>query len=221
MPSLKILAVISSLLLITACASTDPYTGEQRTSKTAKGAGVGAVAGAVIGAASASDKDRRKGAITGAIAGGAIGAGVGNYMDRQETKLRQQLQGSGVQVRRDGNTIELIMPGNITFGTNRAEIRSDFYEVLDSVSTVLKEFDKTAIRVAGHTDSTGSDSYNQKLSEERAASVGRYLVSRNVAPGRVQTQGYGERYPIASNDSESGRQANRRVELELVPITQE
>jgi outer membrane protein OmpA-like peptidoglycan-associated protein len=220
MPSLKILAVISSLLFVTACATTDPYTGEQRTSKTAKGAGVGAVAGAVIGAASASKKDRKKGAITGAVAGGAIGAGVGNYMDRQEAKLREQLQGSGVQVRRDGDTIELIMPGNITFGTNRAEIRSDFYDVLNSVSTVLKEFDKTAIRVAGHTDSTGSDSYNQTLSEERAQSVGRYLMSRNVASGRIQTVGYGERYPIASNETESGRQANRRVELELVPITQ-
>jgi outer membrane protein OmpA-like peptidoglycan-associated protein len=221
MSSLKTLAIISSLLFVTACATTDPYTGEQRTSKTTKGAGIGAVAGAVIGAASASKEDRKKGAITGAVAGGAIGAGVGNYMDRQETKLREELQGSGVQVRRDGNNIELIMPGNITFGTDRAEIRSDFYDVLDSVAKVLKEFDKTAIRVGGHTDSTGSDSYNQKLSEDRAESVGRYLVSRNVAPGRIQAVGYGEQYPIASNETEAGRQANRRVELELVPITQE
>lgn len=220
MPSLKTMAVLSSLLIATACATTDPYTGEQRTSKTATGAGVGAVAGAVIGAASASDEDRKKGAITGAVAGGAIGAGVGNYMDRQEAKLRQQLQGTGVQVRRDGDNIELIMPGNITFGTDRSEIRSDFYEVLNSVSQVLKEFDKTAIRVAGHTDSTGSDSHNQKLSEERAESVQRYLISRNVAAGRIQAVGYGERYPAASNETDAGRQTNRRVELELVPITQ-
>ncbi|MCW8194313.1 OmpA family protein [Proteobacteria bacterium 005FR1] len=220
MPSLKTVAVLSSLLLATACATTDPYTGEQRTSKTASGAGIGAVAGAVIGAASASDKDRKKGAITGAVAGGAIGAGVGNYMDRQEAKLRQQLQGTGVQVRRDGNNIELIMPGNITFGTDRSAVRADFYDVLNSVAQVLKEFDKTAIRVAGHTDSTGSDSYNQTLSEERARSVEQYLISRNVAPARIQSVGYGERYPVASNDTEAGRQANRRVELELVPITQ-
>jgi outer membrane protein OmpA-like peptidoglycan-associated protein len=220
MPSMKTVAVLSSLLFATACATTDPYTGEQRTSKTATGAGIGAVAGAVIGAASASDKDRKKGAITGAVAGGAIGAGVGNYMDRQEAKLRQQLQGTGVQVRRDGNNIELIMPGNITFGTDRSAVRADFYDVLNSVAQVLKEFDKTAIKVAGHTDSTGSDSYNQTLSEERAQSVQQYLISRNVAPARIQSVGYGERYPVASNDTEAGRQANRRVELELVPITQ-
>jgi outer membrane protein OmpA-like peptidoglycan-associated protein len=220
MPSMKILAVISTLLVVTACTTTDPYTGEERTSKTTKGAGVGAVAGAVIGAASASKEDRKKGAITGAVAGGAIGAGVGNYMDRQEAKLRQQLQGTGVQVRRDGNNIELIMPGNITFGTDRSEIRSDFYAVLDSVVQVLKEFNKTAIRVAGHTDSTGSDRYNQALSEERAESVRQYLISRNVVPARIQAEGYGERYPVASNETEAGRQANRRVELELIPITE-
>src|SRR5690606_25001119 len=146
--------------------------------------------GAVVGAASASDDDRRKGAITGAVAGGAIGAGVGNYMDRQEAQLRQRLQGSGVQVKRVGNTIELIMPGNITFGTDRSEIRSDFYNVLNSVATVLEEFNQTAILVTGHTDSTGADSYNQTLSEERARSVRNYLVARDVAPGRIQAVGY-------------------------------
>lgn len=216
----KTLGMFSIVAMLAACTTTDPYTGEQKTSSTAKGAGAGAVIGAVVGAASASSSDRKKGAVTGAVAGGAIGAGVGNYMDRQEAALREQLQGSGVQVKREGNTIELIMPGNITFGTDRSEIRSDFYNVLDSVATVLREFDQTAIKVSGHTDSTGADTYNQTLSEERANSVSGYLINRNIVRGRVQAVGYGERYPIASNDTESGRQANRRVELELIPLTQ-
>ncbi|MGQ9425980.1 OmpA family protein [Gilvimarinus sp. F26214L] len=220
MQGLKSLILLASLGLFAAgCTTVDPYTGEQKTSRTAQGAGVGAVLGAVVGAASASDEDRRKGAVTGAVAGGAIGAGVGNYMDRQEAQLRQRLQGSGVQVRRVGDTIELVMPGNVTFGTDRSEIRADFFEVLDSVAVVLKEFDQTAIKVSGHTDSTGSDRYNQTLSEERASSVRSYLLGRGIVAGRVQAVGYGERYPVASNDSEAGRQQNRRVELELIPLT--
>lgn len=217
---LKTLGMFSVVALLAACTTTDPYTGEEKTSSTAKGAGAGAVLGAVVGAASASSSDRKKGAVAGAVAGGAIGAGVGNYMDRQEAALREQLQGSGVQVRREGDIIELIMPGNITFGTDRSEIRSDFYNVLDSVATVLKEFDQTAIKVSGHTDSTGATTYNQTLSEERANSVSGYLINRSIARGRVQAVGYGERYPIVSNDTEAGRQANRRVELELIPLTQ-
>lgn len=200
------------------CTSVDPYSGDQKTSNTTKGAGIGAVAGAVVGAASSSKKDRGRGALTGALVGGAIGGGVGNYMDRQETALRNRLQGSGVQVRREGNNLYLIMPGNITFATGRAEIRSDFYEVLNSVGLVLKEFNQTAIRVTGHTDSTGSASLNQTLSEQRAGSVSSYLISQGVASNRVQSYGEGPRYPIASNDTDSGRQANRRVELELIPI---
>lgn len=205
-------------LTLVGCTTVDPYSGDQKTSNTAKGAGIGAVAGAVIGAASASKSDRKKGALTGAVVGGAIGGGVGNYMDRQEAALRDRLQGSGVQVRREGNNLYLIMPGNITFASGRAEIRADFYEVLNSVALVLKEFNKTAIRVSGHTDSTGSDSLNQTLSEQRAESVRSYLINQSVAAGRIQAYGYGPRYPIATNSTEAGRQANRRVELELVPI---
>lgn len=212
-----IIAFLMSFALI-GCTSVDPYSGDQKTSNTAKGAGIGAVAGAVVGAASSSKKDRGRGALTGALVGGAIGGGVGNYMDRQETALRNRLQGSGVQVRREGNNLYLIMPGNITFATGRAEIRSDFYEVLNSVGLVLKEFNQTAIRVTGHTDSTGSASLNQTLSEQRAGSVSSYLISQGVASNRVQSYGEGPRYPIASNDTDSGRQANRRVELELIPI---
>ncbi len=203
---------------LVACTTTDPYTGEQKTSNTAKGAGIGAVLGAVVGAATASKDDRAKGALTGAAAGGAVGGGVGYYMDRQEAELRQSLQASGVQVRREGDTIRLIMPGNITFASGSSDIRGDFYNTLDGVGKVLAKFDETAIRIAGHTDSTGSLDLNQRLSESRADSVKRYLVSRGVAGGRVHTNGYGPRQPIASNATESGRQANRRVELELIPL---
>ena len=212
-----IIALLLSVSMI-GCTTVDPYTGEQKTSKTVKGGGIGAVAGAVLGAATGDNaKDRRERALKGAVIGGAVGAGVGNYMDRQEAKLRAELQGTGVQVRREGNNLYLIMPGNITFSSGNADIRSDFFPVLNSVAKVLAEFNKTSIRVTGHTDSTGSDSINQPLSERRADSVAMYLRSQKVASARIQAYGYGSRYPIASNDNPAGREQNRRVELELVP----
>ena len=215
-----ILALLLSVGLI-GCTTTDPYTGEQKTSKTVKGAGIGAVAGAVLGAATGDNaKDRRERALKGAALGGVVGGGVGNYMDRQEAKLRQELQGTGVQVRRDGNNLYLVMPGNITFATNSADIRSDFFSVLNSVAKVLAEFNQTSIRVTGHTDSTGSDSINQPLSQRRADSVAMYLRTQKVASTRIQSYGYGSRYPVASNDTPAGREQNRRVELELVPNEQ-
>jgi outer membrane protein OmpA-like peptidoglycan-associated protein len=211
-----LIACLLSFTLI-GCTTTDPYSGEQKTSNTAKGAGIGALAGAVLGAATGDKKSRGSRALKGAVLGGAIGGGVGNYMDRQESKLRQELQGSGVQVRREGNNLFLVMPGNITFASGNADIRSDFFSVLNSVAKVLAEFNQTSIRVTGHTDSTGGDKINQPLSENRANSVAMYLRSQKVSSARIQSYGYGSRYPVASNDNESGRQANRRVELELVP----
>ena len=212
----KFLIAVAVFSLV-GCMSTDPYTGQQKVSNTAKGAGIGAVAGALIGVATASKKDRGKGALIGAVSGAAVGGGVGFYMDRQEAALRAKLEGTGVRVVREGNNIRLVMPSSITFGVDRYEVRPEFYSTLESVAIVLKEFDKTNIRIAGHTDSTGSAEYNQTLSERRAGSVGQLLISQGIVSGRIWTTGYGERYAVASNDTGSGRQANRRVELELVP----
>lgn len=213
------LAILALSVLFVGCTSIDPYTGQQKTSNTAKGVGIGVIAGAILGAATGKDNDdRKKRAAIGAAAGGATGGGVGYYMDRQEAALRQRLQGTGVQVRREGDTIQLIMPGNITFATGRYEIRADFYEVLNSVTLVLNEFNNTSIKISGHTDSTGGNQTNQTLSEQRANSVRGYLAGQRVATGRLQAVGYGPRYPVASNSTASGRQANRRVELELLPM---
>ena len=214
----KKIAAMVLLSSVVGCMSTDPYTGEQKTSNTAKGAGIGAVAGAVLGAATASHGDRNKGILTGAALGGAIGAGSGFYMDKQEAKLRAQLESSGVRVQREGDNIRLIMPGNITFPTGSSQISGGFHQTLDSIVVVLKEYEKTAIKIGGHTDSTGSQQTNQTLSEQRAESVRQYLISGGVKAGRVQAVGYGPRYPIADNNTAAGRDQNRRVELELLPL---
>jgi outer membrane protein OmpA-like peptidoglycan-associated protein len=140
-------------------------------------------------------------------------------MDQQEAKLRRQLEGTGVSVTRHGDNITLNMPSNITFATDQADLRAEFPPVLDSVATVLQEFDQTIIEVAGHTDSTGSDDYNQALSERRAMTVERYLRAQGILEQRVLSRGYGEAYPVASNETATGRAQNRRVELTLVPLT--
>ena len=214
---MKLVLGLASALVLTACVSTDPFTGEQKASNTAKGAGIGAIAGAVIGAATASKNDREKGIITGALGGAAIGGGTGFYMDKQEAKLRESLQGTGVQVRRDGDNLVLVMPGNITFQSGKYDINSGFFPVLNSVVKVLSEFKNTAIKVAGHTDSQGSAELNQTLSEQRAMSVKSYLLQSGVASGRVQAVGYGKRYPVDTNATAAGRENNRRVELTLEP----
>ena len=202
------------------CMTYDPYTGEQKTSNATKGSAIGAVAGAATGALATHGKNHVRGALLGAAIGGAAGGGIGYYMDKQEAELRHQLQGTGVQVQRNGDQINLVMPGNVTFDVNQSSIRSQFYDVLHSVALVVKEYDQTTIQVAGYTDSTGKASYNQQLSEQRAQSVASYLVNQGVAPGRVQAVGYGEQNPVASNDTASGREANRRVELKLIPKAQ-
>ena len=213
-------ASIALLVVITACTTLDPYTREEKTSNATKGAAIGAAAGVAIGLISGSNSsERKKRALILGGAGALTGGGVGYYMDQQEMKLRQRLEGTGVSVTRIGDNITLNMPGNITFAVDSADISAGFYAVLDSVALVLKEYDKTLVEVAGHTDSTGTEQHNQQLSERRADSVAAYLVSRKVTGDRLIVLGAGEDYPLASNDTATGRQLNRRVEITIVPLT--
>ncbi|OUS25822.1 hypothetical protein A9Q99_20415 [Gammaproteobacteria bacterium 45_16_T64] len=198
---------IAGSLTVSGC-TIDPYTGEQKVSKTAIGAGIGAV----LGAAVSSKKDRAKGALIGA----ALGGGTGYYFDRQEKLLRQKLENTGVSVSRTPEGIHLNMPGNISFPSGQYAIIPTFYETLDSVALVFKEFKKTDIRITGHTDSSGGDALNQTLSEQRSRSVMQYFASQGVGTTRLSFVGYGERYPVASNKTPQGRATNRRVEIEIL-----
>ena len=216
---LKVAVVAAAVIAVAGCETVNPYTQETQTSKAAKGAGIGAAAGAVVGLLTKGDKLQN--ALIGAGVGALAGGGVGYYMDVQEAKLRQRLEGTGVTVTRMGDNITLNMPSNITFALNSSDLNAQFFNALDGVSMVLKEYDKTVIEVAGHTDSSGSDQYNQSLSERRAQAVAGYLGSHGVKTQRLITIGAGEGHPVASNDTEQGRAANRRVELTIVPVTKQ
>ncbi|MEQ8479208.1 MAG: OmpA family protein [Hoeflea sp.] len=212
----RLLIAAMAAVFVSAC-TTDPYTGQQKVSNLAAGAGLGAAAGAGLGLLAGGD-DRRNaliGAGIGALAGGAIGG----YMDQQEAQLRAQLQGTGVSVTRSGNQIILNMPSNITFDTDQSAVKPEFYPTLNSVALVLQKFNRSLVDVTGHTDSTGSDQYNLTLSQQRAQSVASYLVSQGNDPRRFYTQGFGESRPVADNSTEAGRAANRRVEIQISPLS--
>ncbi len=211
--------LVTSLLTLPACTTVNPYTGEKQTSKATEGSAIGGVVGAILGAATASKGHRVENALIGGGIGAIAGGGAGYYMDVQEAKLRQKLEGTGVRVARKGDEIYLIMPGDVTFATNSSDLNSRFFDVLDSVALVLQEYKSTLVTVAGYTDSTGSASYNQKLSERRATTVAMYLHSRGVVQQRLAAIGHGEDRPVASNDTSEGRAKNRRVEITLDPIT--
>ena len=220
--SLSISVIVGALAA--GCAS-DPYGGgyyggrSSGMSNTAKGAAIGALGGGAIGALAGRDL---KGGLIGAAAGAVVGGGIGYYMDRQEQQLRQRLEdsGSGVQVQREGDNLRLVMPSQVTFDYDSAHIRPGFYSALNNVAQVLRENDQTMVEITGHTDSKGSDSYNQRLSEERARAVTDYLAAQGVSMARMNAHGMGESMPLAANDRESGRQQNRRVEILIKPIAQ-
>jgi outer membrane protein OmpA-like peptidoglycan-associated protein len=213
------LFLMASVVVLGACKTTDPYTGEEKISSTSKGAGIGAIAGAVIGALSGGDaQERRKRALIGAGVGGLAGGAVGAYMDKQEAELRKKMQGTGVSVTRKGDQITLNMPSSISFRSGSAELNHAFHNALDGVVMVAKKYDKTIIEVDGHTDSVGNPEFNQKLSEQRAAAVAQHLIANGVKKERTITIGAGEMHPIASNETEEGRAHNRRVELTLLPL---
>ncbi|OHC27994.1 MAG: cell envelope biogenesis protein OmpA [Pseudomonadales bacterium RIFCSPLOWO2_12_59_9] len=214
----RLLIAATAVALLAGCASQNPYDNQPPSSnKTATYGGLGALAGAAAGALINHD-NRGKGALIGAAIGGASGAGYGYYADKQEAELRQSMQGTGVEVQRQGDQIKLIMPGNITFATDSAEIVSNFYAPLNNLSSSFKQFNQNSIEIVGHTDSTGSRAHNMDLSQRRAQSVANYLTAQGVDGSRLSTRGAGPDQPIASNATADGRAQNRRVEVNLRPL---
>ena len=207
------------LLLSGAACTTDPYTGQPTVRNAAVGGLLGAGLGAAIGAATGDNgKQRKKRALIGAGIGTLAGGGVGAYMDAQEAKLREELRATGVGVQRVGEEIVLVMPGNITFNTDSADLQPDFFPVLNSVGRVLVEYRETVVEVAGHTDATGSNDHNRRLSGERAHTVSTYLKAQGVADMRLLPLAFGEDRPVATNATAAGRAENRRVEITLAPV---
>ena len=209
--------LIVTLLLGSGCAM-QSNTGRGAAYGTAGGAAAGAILGQIIGG---NTKSTLIGTAAGAVIGGLAGTGIGTMMDRQENDMRQALANSqAVAVQREGNALALTFKSDFTFDVNSTNIRPGLYTELDRVAQVLSAYPQTTILVTGHTDSTGSESYNQQLSERRAQSVKNALVQRGVAASRIQAVGYGETSPIADNNTESGRQQNRRVEVRINPVQQ-
>ncbi|WP_422128549.1 OmpA family protein [Vibrio hannami] len=211
-------------MLVSGCEMTqrqNATTGESETNSTTTGAIIGAVSGALVGLATGDDADdRRKRAIIGATAGGAVGAGVGYYFDQQEAALREELLNSGVQVKRVGeDQLVLVMENGIGFQTDSSMLNSSIYNTLNGVAKILVEYPDTQLLIEGHTDSTGSEAYNQQLSLKRAGSVKDYLQGQKVAADRLFIQGVGELKPICDNSTPEGRACNRRVEINIYPAS--
>ncbi|WP_104203149.1 OmpA family protein [Billgrantia saliphila] len=215
----RFVAPMAAALLLVGCASNDPYSGQTQRSGTLSGAGIGAAVGAAAGALSGDGStSRRDRAAIGAVVGAAAGAGIGAYMDRQEQQLRESMRGTGVDVERRGDDIVLNMPSSVTFGFDSSELTPNARTALNDVASVLTQYTDTRVNIAGHTDSTGDDAYNQRLSERRAEAVGSYLAQAGVSRNRLSMTGHGESQPVASNNTEEGRAQNRRVEITLTPI---
>jgi outer membrane protein OmpA-like peptidoglycan-associated protein len=210
----KFMVAAAAALMLMGCTTTDQITGERTSNRTANGALIGAGLGAALGTL-AGGNDGRNAAI-GAVVGGLAGAGVGHYMDSQYQNLRQRLAGTGVGVTRISESeILLNFPSDLTFDFNRDSVKGEFVPTLSNVAQVLAQYPETNVNVIGHTDSVGSDVYNQGLSERRARSVATVLAQSGVAGSRLTTSGMGERSPIADNTTDSGRARNRRVEVRI------
>lgn len=219
----RVIVTLSIAALLSGCQATqrqNATTGETETNSATKGALAGMLAGAAIGAATGDNShDRKKRALRGAAIGGVAGGGAGYYMDKQEQALREQLVSSGVQVKRiNDKELQLVMENGIGFDSGSYHLSSGIYSTLNSVALILGEYPDTRLGIKGHTDSSGNDSSNQTLSEQRAQSVGRYLIDQKVASGRVVTQGYGERYPVCDNSTKEGRACNRRIEINILAL---
>jgi len=210
---LKAAGVGACIVMLSGCAQ-NPYTGASQMSDAGAGALIGTTGGAVVGGLAGG----KWGALIGAGAGAAVGGLIGHHMDKMNAELRQRLVGTGVQVKQVGNSVQLVMASDVTFKTNQSDIQSDFYPTLSSVAIVLKKYDDTNIEISGYTDNVGGAAYNQELSERRAAAVENYLRSQGLSGNRIFIRGYGERNPVARNNTAHGRSLNRRVVITLRPI---
>ncbi len=218
--AIAVSAVLAGSMLLASCAS---YTGQTSApddhNRTRNNALIGAGIGAVAGLLSGSDAtERRQRALVGAGVGGLAGGAIGAYQDRQEAELRRQTAGTGIQVDREGDVIKLNLPDGVTFDFNKSDLKPQFYPALNNVASTLAEYNQTIVEVSGHTDSIGTDAVNQRLSEQRAASVGNYLIGQGLQRERFEIVGFGKRHPIADNSTEQGRALNRRVEIRVVPL---
>lgn len=204
---------VLAIMIISGCATNNPYSGEKKLSNSATGALLGGIGCALVGAIKSGKHARNAG-----LGCAAIGAGVGHYMDRQETALRKRLKGAGVGIKRNGDRIELVLPSAITFVSSSAELSEEIKTTLDSVARVLTQYDKTRVNILGHTDSVGSYAFNQSLSENRAKSVRWVLVRKGLNPSRLTVHGKSFSQPKESNNTAQGRAQNRRVEISIQPI---
>lgn len=207
----KLALAVAVGVALAGCAADDPY------QRTKAGAAIGAVAGAVVG----HQLDSGSGALVGAAVGALAGGLVGNYMDKQQAELRQTVAQHDIEMQRlRDDTLKLTLDSEVSFDYDSDRIKPAFRSTLDKLADVLRKYDRTVVHVVGHTDSTGSAEYNQRLSERRAGSVANYLQSRGVDPSRVRYEGRGESEPRDTNATEAGRQLNRRVEIYLKPIVE-
>lgn len=215
--TMKLTAAVVAAAMLAGCAQQDV----SRTARENRVA-VGTVAGAALGAAAGLlvGGDDRRNALVGAGIGALAGAGVGVYLDRQEAQLNQDLAGTGATVVNTGQELLVTLPQDVTFATGSATVAPQFMPTLTQFAQTLQKYPESYVDVIGHTDSQGGSDFNQGLSERRAQSVASILTARGVTPARVVAYGFGETKPIASNDTATGRAANRRVEVKITPFTQ-
>lgn len=222
--NLSIKAGVVAAIVVSMLAGCASYTGQTNDpndpNRTKRGALIGAGVGAAVGLlAGTSAKNRREKAMLGAGIGALAGGGIGAYQDRQEAELRRQTAGTGVDVQRDGDVIKLNLPDGVTFDFNKTDVKPQFYPALNNIAHTISQYNQTIVEINGHTDNVGTVAVNQRISEQRAQSVANYLSSQGVQSVRMETHGYNFQYPIANNNTDAGRAANRRVEIRLVPLT--
>ena len=219
---MKIVLAPVLMLALAGCTTDASKSGDRPLRNIETGALIGALGGAVIGAA-AYRRNRTKGALVGAVGGGLAGGAVGAYMDAQkrdlEKNLAREIQAGQARVDKlPGNVVRITMTNQTAFAVDSAEIRPAFRSTMDKLADVMVRYGKTTLTIVGHTDDTGSNQHNQSLSERRAHSVAEYLDDRNVNPLRLAVSGKGETQPVASNRTDAGRELNRRVEIYVEPV---